>query len=230
MNNLPVPDYTTLCRRQHLLPVEIGNRLSSGENLSVDIDSTGLKVYGEVEWKVRKHGVSKRRTWRKLHICIDLVTQEILSVELTGNNEDDASVGKSMLEGKTSRVSRFSGDGAYDDFVFREILGTSISRIIPPPKNAVIKKGTKNKPLPDYLKQRNDAVEAINKHGSKQWKEENGYHRRSLNEVVMFRYKTIFEGSLSARKIENQITEAKLKCFILNKFTRIGMPDSYQIS
>ena len=131
LNYLPVPDYTTLCRRQHLLPVEISNRLSSGENLSVGIDSTGLKVYGEGEWKVRKHGVSKRRTWRKLHICIDLVTQEILSVELTGNNEDDASVGKSILKGKTSRISRFSGDGAYDDFDFREILGSSISQIIP---------------------------------------------------------------------------------------------------
>ena len=230
LNHLPVPDYTTLCRRQHLLLVEISNRLSSGENLSVGIDSTGLKVYGEGEWKVRKHGVSKRRTWRKLHICIDLVTQEILSVELTGNNEDDASVGKSILKGKTSRISRFSGDGAYDDFDFREILGSSISQIIPPPKNAVIKKGTKKKPLPDYIKQRNEAVEAIKKDGSKRWKEESGYHRRSLNEVVMFRYKTIFGGSLSARKVENQITEAKLKCFILNKFTGIGMPDSYRVS
>ena len=47
LNNLPVPDYTTLCRKQHLLPVEISNRLSSEEKLSVGIDSTGLKVYGE---------------------------------------------------------------------------------------------------------------------------------------------------------------------------------------
>ena len=46
----------------------------------------------------------------------------------------------------------------------------------------------------------------------------------------MFRYKTIFGGSLSARKMENQITEAKLKCFILNKFTGIGMPYSYRVS
>jgi hypothetical protein len=71
-----VPDYTTLCRRQRSLPVEIQKRLESGENLEIAIDSTGLKVYGEGEWKVRKHGWSKRRTWRKLHVCIDLVSPD----------------------------------------------------------------------------------------------------------------------------------------------------------
>jgi hypothetical protein len=45
---------------------------------------------------------------------------------------------------------------------------------------------------------RNRAVEYINGHGSKSWKEENGYYRRSLNEVVMSRYKTIFGGELDA--------------------------------
>ena len=83
-SHLPVPDYSTLCRRQNSLPVEIGDRLARGEKLAVGIDSTGLKVYGEGEWKVRKHGYSKRRTWQKLHLCVDLDTQEILSVELTG--------------------------------------------------------------------------------------------------------------------------------------------------
>jgi hypothetical protein len=70
---------------------KINIKSRSGENLETAIDSTGLKVYGEWEWKVRKHGWSKHRTWRKLHVCIDLASQEILSVELTGNEEDDAS-------------------------------------------------------------------------------------------------------------------------------------------
>lgn len=35
--------------------------------IDVVADSTGLKVFGEGEWKMRKHGKSKRRTWRKLH-------------------------------------------------------------------------------------------------------------------------------------------------------------------
>ena len=68
--DLLVPDYSTLCRRQNSIPIELECRLQKGENLEIGIDSTGLKVYGESEWRVRKYGWSKHRTWRKLHICI----------------------------------------------------------------------------------------------------------------------------------------------------------------
>jgi hypothetical protein len=229
-SHLAVPDYTTLCRRRKSLPVEICTRLESGENLAVGIDSTGLKVYGEGEWKVRKHGWSKHRTWRKLHICIDLITQEILAVELSGNEEDDATVGSKMLSDKTKHIVRFHGDGAYDKFGFREVLGDGMEQIIPPPKNAVIQKEKGKRPLPDYLKQRNRAVEYIREHGSKDRKKQTGYHRRSLNEVVMFRYKTIFGGELEARTFEHQKTEVCLKCLTLNKFRGIGMPHAYKVS
>ncbi|MDI5349524.1 transposase, partial [Salmonella enterica subsp. enterica serovar Kentucky] len=40
------------------------------------IDSTGLKVFGEGEWKVRKHGKERRRIWRKLHLAVDSNTHE----------------------------------------------------------------------------------------------------------------------------------------------------------
>ena len=64
---LEAPDYTTLCRRQGSLVVDLP-LLASTASVYVVIDSTGLKVYGEGEWKVRQHGYSKRRTWRTL--CI----------------------------------------------------------------------------------------------------------------------------------------------------------------
>jgi hypothetical protein len=121
-SHLTVPDYTTLCRRQKSLPVAIQKRLESGEHLEIAIDSTGLKVYGEGEWKVRKHGRSKRRTWRKPHVCMDLASREILAVELTGNEEDDACAGSKMPYGKTGSIRSFHGDVAYDKFGFREVL------------------------------------------------------------------------------------------------------------
>ncbi|RRD79562.1 hypothetical protein [Tannerella forsythia] len=161
---------------------------------------------------------------------MDLDTQEILWGELTGYDEDDASVGAKLLKGKTSHIDRFIPDGAYDKFGFREFLGSDILQIIPPPKNAVIQKGTRKKPLPDYLIQGNGAVEVINQHGTKRWKKENGYHRQSLNEVAMFRYKTIFGGELNARTLEDQTTEIKLNCMVLNKFIGIGVPEAYKIS
>jgi hypothetical protein len=65
--------------------------LFSGKQITdIAIDSTGLKVYGEGEWKVRKHGAGKHRTWVKLHVAIDIATQEIAGMELTGNSVDDA--------------------------------------------------------------------------------------------------------------------------------------------
>ena len=225
-----VADYTTLCRRQGILPVEVSQRLDRGEKMDIAIDSTGLKVYGEGEWKVRKHGVSRRRTWRKLHIGMDVDSQQIISVSLAGNDWDDAAEAASMLKGKTDRINSFRGDGAYDDFHFRKALGDNVVQIIPPPKDAVIQKGTKKKPVEDYLRQRNHAVEYINEHGRGAWKDQTGYHRRSLNEEVMLRYKTTFGGELSARKIKNQTTEVRIKCLILNKYALLGMPNSYKVA
>ncbi len=56
----PVPDYTTLCRRQKTLAVGFGARSSSG-GLHLLVDSTGIKMMGEGEWNTRKHGASYRR-------------------------------------------------------------------------------------------------------------------------------------------------------------------------
>jgi Transposase DDE domain len=184
--NFEVPDYTTLCRRQTTLPVSITKRWERVEKIAVAIDSTGLKVYGEGVWKVRNHGISKRRTWQKLHIAIDINTQEIIGVSLTGNDIDDAAQAKEMLKDKAEKLKSFHGDGAYDDFSFREIL-VNTEQIIPPPKDAVVHQGTKRKPLKEYLIQRNKAVEFINDHDRKQWKINEGYHKRSRNETTMFR-------------------------------------------
>lgn len=225
-----VPDYTTLSRRQRCLPVEVSKALTSNKKLDLALDSTGLKVYGEGEWKVRKHGASKRRTWRKLHIGIDVHTQEIVCVELTTNGADDAATAGKMLQAKTAQVKSFRGDGAYDDFAFREILGNDVGQIIPPPKDAVTHTGTNNKPVKASLRQRNEAVTFIGEQGRKAWKVQVGYHRRSLNEVTMFRYKTTFTAQMSARKMDNQKTEVLLKCKILNIFRQQGMPLTYQVA
>lgn len=78
----PVPDYTTLCRRQKTLPVMLGGRPSSG-GLHLLVDSTGIKMMGEGEWKTRKHGASYRRQWRKVHIGIDAETLDIRAITVT---------------------------------------------------------------------------------------------------------------------------------------------------
>jgi hypothetical protein len=55
-----VPDYTTLCRRQRSLAVQIPCRRADGP-LNLLVDSTGIKFLGDGEWQARKHGVRGRR-------------------------------------------------------------------------------------------------------------------------------------------------------------------------
>ena len=73
-----------------------------------------VKVYGEGEWKTRVHGVSKRRTWRKLHLAVDEKTGEILVAEVTTNNCHDGDVLESLLEIIEGEIEQVSGDGAYE--------------------------------------------------------------------------------------------------------------------
>src|SRR3954454_6614615 len=73
--DLPVPDYSTLSRRAATVRIRLPKRATGP--LHVILDSTGLKVYGEGQWKARQHGYSKRRTWLKLHLAVDPETHEI---------------------------------------------------------------------------------------------------------------------------------------------------------
>jgi Transposase DDE domain len=227
--NAIVPDYSTICRRQGGILVNISRRFEGNEKIHMALDSTGLKVYGEGEWKVRQHGCSKRRTWMKLHIAIDVKTQEIIEVKLTDNTIHDADAAVAMLADKVEKLASFRGDGAYDKSKLREKLGAEVVHIIPPPENAVVQKSSLKKPLPVYLEQRNKAVEILETQERSQWKKDIGYHERSLNETVMFRYKTAFGGRLQARKWENQVTETLLKCKILNLFWLTGMPNAAKV-
>ncbi len=76
------------------------------------IDATGLKVYGEGEWKVKKHGTEgKRRVWRKLHISVDTVTREIVAAELSLSNVTDAEVLPNLLKQTRRKIIEISVDG-----------------------------------------------------------------------------------------------------------------------
>ena len=226
--SLLVPSYSQVCKRSKTLDFMqlVGN---SKKITDIAVDSTGLKVYGEGEWKVRKHGAGKHRTWMKLHLAIDVETQEIVGVELTDNSVDDAACVKPLLESvtKTGRsVKSFRGDGAYDKTKVREELhGAGIKQIIPPQTNAVVSKGEKVE-----MAERDAAIEQMKKIERKEWKISAGYHKRSLAETAMFRYKTAHGGGLCSRVIENQKTEVKIKCKVLNVFRGIAVPNSYKVA
>lgn len=228
--DLPVLSYSQLQRRSASIKVEIGVRKHNKESIDLVLDSTGLKVYGEGEWKVRKHGWQKRRTWRKLHMGSDGADLEIISVVLTGNEVDDAQAGITIMEEIADMedapvLDSAAADGAYDKKKFRAKVPKGTRQLIPPQKNAVRSK-TKD---PDLI-QRDEAIDKIEQVGRREWKEQTGYHIRSKSEVNMYRYKKIFGGGMSARKSTYEETEVRIKCKILNQFVKIGMPESYKVA
>lgn len=221
-----VADYTTICRRQKTLVVPL-NKKTSNEPLHAVFDSTGLKIFGEGEWKVRQHGYSKRRTWRKLHLGVDEATGEIIARLLTTNDCGDGELLPDLLNQVESPLCQVSGDGAYDSFHNYDLLEKRGAKAtIPPRENAKIRQLADSDQPPLA---RDEVVRAIQRMGRSEWKKENGYHRRSLAETTMFRFKQIFGDNLHAILFENQIVEAFVKCNALNKMTALGMPDSYAV-
>ncbi len=224
--NLPVPSYSQISRRAKSLHKRV-NRLTQGKKAChIIFDSTGLKVHGEGEWKVKVHGKSKRRTWRKFHIGIDAETQDIICCELTGNNKGDAEMAERMLGELPCRVKSARGDGAYDASRFRKkVYDKGGICIVPPPRDAVYKGTAKE----GWEKERDDAIAAIHGFGGddigrRLWKKCSGYYERSLSETAMFRIKRMFGGRLKARSIGAQKTEVICKCMIINKMNKLGMP------
>ena len=111
--DLPVPDHTTLSRRACRLPVCNLARIGTGE-LHLIVDSTGLKLRGAGEWLFEKHGTTKRRAWRKLHIGIDAGNGEIVAFDLTDKDVDDASHVPTLLDQLTQAPASFMADGEAD--------------------------------------------------------------------------------------------------------------------
>jgi Transposase DDE domain len=223
--DLQVPSYSQLCRRQatlHALSAPMPPGHMPPEPLHLVIDSTGLKVYGEGEWKVKKHGADKRRTWRKLHLAADEATTDIYAVEVTTNAVSDGEMVKPLLVDIEQPIAKLGGDGAYDQVkVYDELETRHIQPLIPPRANAVIWTDEAGN---DLVHPRNEALKQAQAVGLAQWKRESGYHRRSKAETVMFRWKSTFGERLSTRLLLNQQTEARVKATCLNRFTRLGMP------
>ena len=66
--------------------------------------------------------------------------------------------------------------------------------------------------------------------GLKAWKLESGYSRRSLNETGFSRLKRRFGDKLTSRNEENQKVELQLLPAIMNRFTRLGMPNTVAVA
>ena len=118
--DLAVPDHTTPSRRAETL--EVFRPQSEACPVHLLVDSTGLKLCGSGEWLLKKHGTKARRSWRKLHIAMDVDTGQIAAAVLTTSDVDDASQVGPLLDQVSGPVASFTADGAYDqDGVYGQV-------------------------------------------------------------------------------------------------------------
>src|SRR5206468_6165947 len=135
---LPVPSYSTLSRRAAELTVALGALPRSGP-LHLVVDSSDFKVYGEGEWKVRLHGWSKRRTWRKLHLAVDEATGEIVAAVASEAGVSDDAALPDLLASVKGEIGQVSADGAYDKRrCYEAIEQRGAKAVIPPRRDAKI--------------------------------------------------------------------------------------------
>jgi len=221
-----IPDYSTLSRRRATLEIALP-RTCGSEALHVVVDSTGVKVFGEGEWKVRQHGYSYRRTWRKVHLGVDEASGELVAAVVTTNNYSDSQILPDLLAQVEEEIQQVSGDGGYDRRnCYEAIRARQAQATIPPQRNAKIWQhgNTKAERLA-----RDQNLRRIRQVGRAAWKRECGYHRRSLAETTMFRLKTIFSERVTARGFAGQAVQVLVRCAALNRMTQLGKPDSYRV-
>ena len=175
-----LPTYSLICKRasnmEALLP-----KLSSRRPSVILIDSSGIKVHGEGEWKVKMHGKSKRRKWIKIHIAVDAISQQIIDLEVTESSVADCTAGAKIIAKCPKSATSYLAEGAYDTKQCREAIAKKGARALIPPR----KNGRK---LPG-MEERNRAISERKGLGSDQvglslWGKLTGYSKRALVGVV----------------------------------------------
>lgn len=107
---LCAPDYS--CASKGARMVEVADRKSfKGRITDLVIHSIGLKVFGEVEQKARKHDPEKRRVWHKLHLGVGPATHYIVAAEVSLENVRDAEVLPKLLNPQRRKLGHAYADG-----------------------------------------------------------------------------------------------------------------------
>jgi transposase len=219
---LTVPDHSTLSRRSRTLALPRLPRSASGP-LHLLVDSTGLKLKGAGEWLVEKHGASRRRSWRKLHLGVAADSGAIVAVDLTKKEVDDGARAGALLDQCGGSVVSFTADGAYDqDRVYEAVAGRhpAAAVIVPPRSTAVPSASAATAPTP-----RDRHIQEIAQHGRMGWQKTSGYNLRAKVEAAISRYKRVIGDALRSRTAQAEATEVAIAAAALNRMLEFGRPN-----
>jgi hypothetical protein len=190
-------------------------------------DSTGLKLCGAGEWLVEKHGASRRRSWRKLHIGVDAATGQVVAATLTTNDVDDGTQVGTLLDQVDGPIASFTADGAYDqDGVYGKIAERhpDAAVIVPPRSSAVPSKTAET-----ATTQRDRHLQLIAERGRMGWQKTSGYNLRALEESDIGRWKRVIGEALHSQTDGRQATDVAITVNVLNRMLELGRPNYVRI-
>ena len=209
VDGLKAPDYTTMWWRVSRVEVELDSSIELDKDVTIAVDSSGIKVSNRGEWIRRKWKV--RRGFIKVHIAVDTRTKQIVSMEVTKEEVSDGKMLEPLVEDSTSKadVKKVICDGAYDSRKnFRFLANKEIEPVIKVRKDSSFKaRGC----MPRKLA----VVEQVN---NPEWKREKGYGYRWMAESAFSTIKRVFGEHISSVKWRNIINELLLKASIYNLF------------
>ena len=224
--DLPVPDHSTIARRARTVSLPAGFGGTNGP-LHLLVDSTGLKLRGPGEWLVEKHGSTKRRSWRKLHLGVDAVTGRIVAATLTDRDREDAAEVGSLLDQIPGSVASLIADGAYDRTAVYAAMHErhpEAAVIVPPRADAVPGATASTAPT-----QRDRHIRAIADNGRGAWQRNSGYNRRARVEGQIGRFKQVIGDRLRFHRSDARATEVAIAAAALNRMLDLGRPSSIRL-
>ncbi len=234
---LRVPDHSTLSRRAKTLEVPRPQRRRAHapvggqhEPALVWRGRSGSRFRSRSEWNIRegewlleKHGTKTRRSWRKLHIGVDVGSGQIVAASLTAKEVDDGAEVGPLLDQITGAVASFTGDGGYDqDRVYASVAERypEATVVVPPRTTAVPSNTAETAPT-----QRDRHLQQIAEYGRMAWQKASGYTTRARAEAAIGRFKQVIGDGLRSRTDDRRATEVDVAVHALNRMMELGRPN-----
>ncbi|WP_168464285.1 IS5 family transposase [Wolbachia endosymbiont of Ctenocephalides felis wCfeT] len=228
--NLQVISYSQASRRFKKLNLKINDRRhdkNSMENIEIAIDSTGISIYNNIPGHSKANGTDRKyrgyKQTRKLHVMLEIGSKKVIAAKYSSGVYSDHYGACDLIARANAKynISTLYADRAYNRKKLYKLCNElGIKTKIPLQNNAV------EHPKLDYMAERNSTIKFIKSYGEdgmKKWKKEINYGKRSYIESFFSRLKQTFGFSFRNKSEINREKEMLLKCYLLNKFTEIGM-------
>ena len=168
-----------------------------------------------------KWEVKNKKGYLKIHVAVNIMTKEILALEVTDEKVHDGKVMKQLIEQvlnnnhRNIQMKSFIGDvGAYDSNEnFKYLQKKRIRPIIKVKRNSIISSPRITKYVIEKL---NFQMKDYHK-----WKKKREYGRRWVAETAFSSIKRMFGEYTSTVRFQNMVKEMIMKVSLYNLFRRI---------